>query len=66
MKNILFDENDMVVYKGIVLDISCINLFNWFKRGEKIENILKEEYNIKLSNRRNDILNSILTNFYFR
>jgi hypothetical protein len=59
MKNLLFDTDDMVVYKGIKLDLSLINIYNHIKNGVDIIEYLEFEI---LPIKRNNLLDKLLMN----
>jgi len=60
-----FDDFGMLVYRGIILEISYINIFNIFKNGEDIEEFILNEYNNSLILNRDKKLNILLSNFLF-
>jgi hypothetical protein len=59
MKNLLFDIDDMVVYKGIKLELSVSNVYNYIKNEIDIIEYLESEI---LPIRRNNLLNKLLMN----
>ena len=59
MKNLLFDIDDMVVYKGVKLELSVINIYNYIKNEIDIIEYLESEI---LPIRRNNLLDKLLMN----
>lgn len=59
MKNLLFDKDDMVIYKGIKLDLSINNIYNHIKNGLDIIQYLDIEV---LPIKRNNLLDKLLMN----
>lgn len=59
MKNLLFDIDDMVVYKGVKLELSVSNVYNYIKNEIDIIEYLESEI---LPIRRNNLLNKLLMN----
>lgn len=59
MKNLLFDKDDMVIYKGIKLDLSINNIYNHIKNGVDIIKYLDIEV---LPIKRNNLLDKLLMN----
>lgn len=59
MKNLLFDEDDMVIYKGIKLDLNVNNIYNHIKNGVDIIQYLDIEV---LPIKRNNLLDKLLMN----
>ena len=59
MKNLLFDIDDMVVYKGIKLELSVSNVYNYIKNEIDIIEYLELEI---LPIRRNNLLDKLLMN----
>jgi hypothetical protein len=59
MKNLLFDKDDMVIYKGIKLDLSINNIYNHIKNGVDIIQYLDIEV---LPIKRNNLLDKLLMN----
>ena len=55
-----FNDMGMLIYKGVVLDISAINIFNMIKQNINIKSIVEEEYNIIKSIIRQNTLNKLL------
>lgn len=56
MKNLIFDRDDMVVYKGIKLELHLNNIYNHIKNGIDIVDYL--EFQI-LPIKRNNLLNKL-------
>jgi hypothetical protein len=59
MKNLLFDIDDMVVYKGVKLELSVSNIYNYIKNEIDIIEYLESEI---LPIRRNNLLDKLLMN----
>ena len=59
MKNLLFDKDDMVIYKGIKLDLNVNNIYNHIKNGVDIIQYLDIEV---LPIKRNNLLDKLLMN----
>jgi hypothetical protein len=59
MKNLLFDIDDMVVYKGVKLELSVSNVYNYIKNEIDIIEYLESEI---LPIRRNNLLDKLLMN----
>jgi|688.fasta_scaffold836893_1 hypothetical protein len=59
MKNLLFDIDDMVVYKGVKLELSVSNIYNYIKNEIDIIEYLELEI---LPIRRNNLLDKLLMN----
>jgi len=59
MKNLLFDKDDMVIYKGIKLDLNVNNIYNHIKNGVDIIQYLDIEV---LPIKRNNSLDKLLMN----
>jgi hypothetical protein len=59
MKNLLFDIDNMVVYKGVKLELSVSNVYNYIKNEIDIIEYLESEI---LPIRRNNLLNKLLMN----
>lgn len=59
MKNLLFDIDDMVVYKGVKLELSVTNIYNYIKNEIDIIEYLESEI---LPIRRNNLLDKLLMN----
>lgn len=59
MKNLLFDKDDMVIYKDIKLDLSINNIYNHIKNGVDIIQYLDIEV---LPIKRNNLLDKLLMN----
>ena len=59
MKNLLFDIDDMVVYKGIKLDLNVNNIYNYIKNELDIIEYLESEI---LPIKRNNLLDKLLMN----
>jgi ACT domain-containing protein len=59
MKNLLFDIDDMVVYKGVKLELSVSNIYNYIKNEVDIIEYLESEI---LPIRRNILLDKLLMN----
>lgn len=59
MKNLLFDIDDMVVYKGVKLELSVSNIYNYIKNEIDIIEYLESEI---LPIRRDNLLNKLLMN----
>jgi hypothetical protein len=59
MKNLLFDIDDMVVYKGVKLELSVTNIYNYIKNEIDIIEYLELEI---LPIRRNNLLDKLLMN----
>lgn len=59
MKNLLFDIDDMVVYKGVKLELSVSNIYNYIKNEVDIIEYLESEI---LPIRRNNLLDKLLMN----
>jgi len=59
MKNLLFDANDMVIYKGIKLDLNATNIYNHIKNGIDIISYLESQI---LPIKRNNLLDKLLMN----
>ena len=59
MKNLLFDIDDMVVYKGIKLDLNVNNIYNYIKDEIDIIEYLESEI---LPIKRNNLLDKLLMN----
>lgn len=59
MKNLLFDIDDMVVYKGVKLELNITNIYNYIKNEIDIIEYLESEI---LPIRRNNLLDKLLMN----
>ena len=59
MKNLLIDIDDMVVYKGIKLDLNVNNIYNYIKNELDIIEYLESEI---LPIKRNNLLDKLLMN----
>lgn len=59
MKNLLIDKDDMVIYKGIKLDLNVNNIYNHIKNGVDIIQYLDIEV---LPIKRNNLLDKLLMN----
>ena len=59
MKNLLFDIDDMIVYKGVKLELSVTNIYNYIKNEIDIIEYLELEI---LPIRRNNLLDKLLMN----
>ena len=59
MKNLLFDIDGMVVYKGVKLELSVSNIYNYIKNEIDIIEYLESEI---LPIRRNNLLDKLLMN----
>lgn len=59
MENLLFDIDDMVVYKGVKLELSVSNIYNYIKNEIDIIEYLESEI---LPIRRDNLLNKLLMN----
>lgn len=59
MKNLLFDIDDMVLYKGVKLELSVSNIYNYIKNEIDIIEYLESEI---LPIRRNNLLDKLLMN----
>ena len=59
MKNLLFDIDGRVVYKGVKLELSVSNIYNYIKNEIDIIEYLESEI---LPIRRNNLLDKLLMN----
>jgi hypothetical protein len=59
MKNLLIDIDDMVVYRGIKLDLNVNNIYNYIKDEIDIIEYLESEI---LPIKRNNLLDKLLMN----
>ena len=59
MKNLLIDIDEMVVYKGIKLDLNVNNIYNYIKNELDIIEYLESEI---LPIKRNNLLDKLLMN----